>query len=190
MGVERVSKEELESILGKPATNQYVRFKLHGQSFIYHQIRKMIGSMVQMFQEDQDASFLDNSFTFNKTPIWLAPSNGLLLDRVTSGWPQIHFTGYNKKEDTPEPLNCTETELKAIADFKRDIIYPIVLQAEEKSKVFTQWLMAGREYNALSISKDPNFFSNWCNDDMVFNTEGNIDFEQLKFTKAEKDNEE
>ena len=64
------------------------------------------------------------------------------------------------------------------------------MQAEEKSKVFTQWLMAGREYNALSISKDPNFFSNWCNDDMVFNTEGNIDFEQLKFTKAEKDNEE
>jgi tRNA pseudouridine38-40 synthase len=85
MGVERVSKEELESILGNPATNQYVRFKLHGQSFIYHQIRKMIGSMVQMFQDDQDASFLDNAFTFNKTPIWLAPSNGLLLDRVTSG---------------------------------------------------------------------------------------------------------
>lgn len=83
MGVERVPKEELEAILGKPATNQYVRFRLHGQSFIYHQIRKMIGSLVQMFQEDQDSSFIDNAFTYNKTPVWLAPSQGLLLDRVS-----------------------------------------------------------------------------------------------------------
>lgn len=83
MQVDRVPKEELEQILGAPATNQYVKFKLHGQSFIYHQIRKMIGSLVQIFQEDHDASFLDNAFTFNKTPVWLAPSQGLLLDRVS-----------------------------------------------------------------------------------------------------------
>lgn len=84
MSVERVSKEELESILGKPSINQYVRFKLHGQSFIYHQIRKMIGSLVQIFQEEHDITFLENAFTFNKTPVWLAPSQGLLLDRVLS----------------------------------------------------------------------------------------------------------
>lgn len=82
MQVDRVSKEELEAILGKPSTNQYVKFKLHGQSFIYHQIRKMIGSLIQIFQEECDESFLDNAFTFNKTPVWLAPSQGLLLDRV------------------------------------------------------------------------------------------------------------
>ena len=82
MEVERVSKEELLQIWGKPTKSQYVRFKLHGQSFIYHQIRKMIGSMIQIFQEDNDEVFIDNAFTYNKTPVWLAPSQGLLLDRV------------------------------------------------------------------------------------------------------------
>lgn len=82
MEVDRVSNEELEKIIGRPAQNQYVKFKLHGQSFIYHQIRKMIGSLIQIFQEENDESFLDNAFTFNKTPVWLAPSQGLLLDRV------------------------------------------------------------------------------------------------------------
>jgi len=82
MEVERVSKEALEKIWGKPTANQYVIFRLHGQSFIYHQIRKMIGSMIQIFQEDNDEEFIVNSFTHNKTPVWLAPSQGLLLDRV------------------------------------------------------------------------------------------------------------
>ena len=82
MTVDRVPKDELERILGHASRNQYVRFKLHGQSFIYHQIRKMIGSLVQIFQEQHDETFLINAFTFNKTPVWLAPSQGLLLDRV------------------------------------------------------------------------------------------------------------
>lgn len=65
----------------------------------------------------------------------------------------------------------------------------MVLQAEEHSKVFTQWLTAGREYNSLS-SKDPNFYSSWCNDDMEFNTEGDLDISKLKFTKAEPVNDD
>ena len=89
MEVERISKEELEKIYGKPTKNQYVRFRIHGQSFIYHQIRKMVGSMIQIFQEDMDETFIDNSFTYNKTPIWLAPSQGLLLDRV--GYPNLDY---------------------------------------------------------------------------------------------------
>ncbi len=82
MEVERVSNEEIQKIWGKPTVNQYIRVKLHGQSFIYHQIRKMIGSMIQMFQENHDQDFIDNTFIQNKTPVWLAPSQGLLLDRV------------------------------------------------------------------------------------------------------------
>lgn len=82
MTVERVGGEELQAILGKAPANQYLRFRLHGQSFIYHQIRKMIGSLIQMVQEQMDDSFLDNTFIQNKQPIWLAPSQGLLLDHV------------------------------------------------------------------------------------------------------------
>ena len=82
MDVQRVSHEELEEIWGKKTSNQYVRFRLHGQSFIYHQIRKMVGSLIQLFQEGNDEEFIVNTFCLNKTPVWLAPSQGLLLDRV------------------------------------------------------------------------------------------------------------
>lgn len=82
MEVERVPSEELKEIMGEEEHDQYIRFKLHGQSFIYHQIRKMIGSLIQIYHQDLDESFLDNAFTYNKTPIWLAPSQGLLLDKV------------------------------------------------------------------------------------------------------------
>lgn len=184
MQVDRVPKEELEKILGAPSKNQYVKFKLHGQSFIYHQIRKMIGSLVQIFQEQHDEDFLVNAFTHNKTPVWLAPSQGLLLDRVIH-FNQIHFTAYNKKEDNPESLECTPEEVTAIEDFKREVVYPVVLKAEEDMKIFTQWMTVGREYNVLA-SKDPNFLSHWCNEDMVYAPDGNIVGKDLKFEKEEK----
>lgn len=82
MEVERLSQAELVQIWGKPTAGQYVIFRLHGQSFIYHQIRKMIGSLIQIFQEGNNEENIVNSFTHNKTPVWLAPSQGLLLDRV------------------------------------------------------------------------------------------------------------
>lgn len=98
---------------------------------------------------------------------------------------QIHFTAYNKKEDSPENLECSPEEVKAIADFKREIVYPVVLKAEEETKIFTQWLTAGRTYNAL-MSKDTNFMSHWCNDDMDYNLDGTIECKDPKFLKEEK----
>jgi tRNA pseudouridine38-40 synthase len=68
----------------EPAPKEdYIIIYLHGQSFLYHQIRKMIGSLLQLLQLDLGDAFLDT--TFQKTPskIWLAPSQGLLLDRVS-----------------------------------------------------------------------------------------------------------
>ena len=64
-------------------------------------------------------------------------------------------------------------------------MYPVVLKAEEDLKVFTQWLTVGREYNNL-MSKDTNFMSNWCNEDMVFAPDGNLEGKTLAFQKEEK----
>mgnify|MGYP002623221577 FL=1 len=83
---------------------KYIKFVIQGQSFIYHQIRKMIGIMIQIVHQDLPDQFLSNSFYNNAVQIWLAPPHGLLLDRVT-------FDGYNKKKDIPEPLDFTEEEV-------------------------------------------------------------------------------
>ena len=78
----------------------WVKVLLHGQSFIYNQIRKMIGMVISVFQNELDESFILNSFSQNVCPVWLAPSEGLLLDKVL-------FNGYNKKSDAPEILELT-----------------------------------------------------------------------------------
>lgn len=69
----------------EPAPKEdYIIIYLHGQSFLYHQIRKMVGSLLQLLQLDLGDNFLDATFQKTPTKIWLAPSQGLLLDRVNS----------------------------------------------------------------------------------------------------------
>ena len=69
--------------------NKYVLIKLLGQSFMYNQIRKMVGMLIYVFRNDIDTVFIENSFGKNVYDIWLAPSEGLLLD-------SIQFDAYNK----------------------------------------------------------------------------------------------
>ena len=42
----------------------------------------MIGGIVQVFQNDFPEDFIKNSFGSNIINIWLAPAEGLLLDRI------------------------------------------------------------------------------------------------------------
>ena len=63
--------------------NRFLLFKITGQSFIYHQIRKMIGSLIQICQLDLPETHIENAFTNNIVKVWLAPPQGLFLNRVT-----------------------------------------------------------------------------------------------------------
>lgn len=60
-------------------------------------IRKIMGAIAMTLSNDLPENFLDNSFFHNKIQIWLAPAEGLYLDRIA-------FDGYNLKEDKPETL--------------------------------------------------------------------------------------
>lgn len=61
---------------------EWLIFYLHGQSFLYHQIRKMIGSVAQSIHGVKEDNFIEMSFGKEKVDLWLAPSEGLLLERV------------------------------------------------------------------------------------------------------------
>lgn len=112
---------------------RFFRFRIRGQSFIYHQIRKMIGIMVQVIHEGLKDQFIDNSFFQNSVNIWLAPPQGLFLDRVT-------FDAYNRKNDIPEKLEFNQEEEDKLVDFKENVLYPVIIEAEAKNKTFTEWL--------------------------------------------------
>ena len=123
MNMNRFIKSTKVSILQDDGFEPLVKFELHGQSFIYHQIRNMIGSMVQLFQrpyslhyESKDPcvgikdipienleNLLGETFKHHKVRIWLAPSEGLYLQ-------DLYFSSYNLRKRIPETLQLTPEE--------------------------------------------------------------------------------
>jgi tRNA U38,U39,U40 pseudouridine synthase TruA len=63
-----------------PRAIEFVHFFLKGQAFLYNQIRKMIGCIIQMFRGNLDDDFMQNTFTDNYVNVCLAPGDGLLLE--------------------------------------------------------------------------------------------------------------
>lgn len=72
----------------------FIRFTLVGQSFIYHQIRKMIGLLIKICYEAlKGEETIDLAFGKERYDVYLAPGEGLYLNRMT-------FESYNKKKIT------------------------------------------------------------------------------------------
>ena len=61
---------------------QAIKFKIIGQSFLYNQIRKMIGFIVQICRDELDSKIIEHSFYSNKIDIPKAPAEGLYLYKV------------------------------------------------------------------------------------------------------------
>jgi tRNA pseudouridine38-40 synthase len=59
-----------------------IKFKLIGQSFLYNQIRKMIGAIIEVCRDLKDIDYFENSFMANKFDVPKAPAEGLYLYRV------------------------------------------------------------------------------------------------------------
>jgi tRNA pseudouridine38-40 synthase len=57
----------------------FLVFDITGQSFIYHQIRKMIGSIMMVIANNYPPSFINNTFFRNQIHMPLAPAEGLFL---------------------------------------------------------------------------------------------------------------
>ena len=79
-----VNKETFEVTSSEDAKAiEFVKFYLKGQSFLYNQIRKMIGSIVQVIHGSLDGEHhMKNSFSNNGVLIALSPGDGLMLEKV------------------------------------------------------------------------------------------------------------
>lgn len=62
----------------------FVRFTLVGQSFIYHQIRKMIGLLIKIcYEQLKGEDAIAAAFGKERYDVYLAPGEGLYLNRMT-----------------------------------------------------------------------------------------------------------
>lgn len=106
---------------------QWLSLKVHGQSFMMHQIRKMVGMAVLAVRCATPWSRFEESYSPARISIPKAPSLGLLLERPV-------FTNYNRR--AVENLNLEELNFskydKEVLAFKEDHIYRRIFELEEK----------------------------------------------------------
>ncbi|KAI0544340.1 pseudouridine synthase [Xylaria curta] len=110
---------------------EWLSLKVHGQSFMMHQIRKMVGMAVLAVRCATPWSRFEESYSPARISIPKAPSLGLLLERPV-------FDSYNRR--AVENLNLEELNFsnydKEIQAFKEEHIYRRIFELEEKENSF------------------------------------------------------
>ena len=123
---------------------EFVRIRLKGQSFLYNQIRKMVGAIVQAFRFDFDHTYIDNSLKHNSMKIPIAPGEGLMLNRVAyDHYNSIKDHRKSNKGEVSVP-DCPKLK-RELEDFRLDLVRFVGSQEREK-QVFARWL-AMLDYN-------------------------------------------
>lgn len=114
---------------------EFVQLTIKGQSFILHQIRKMVGMTIAVIRELQSKSYIQRTFESERVDVPKAPGLGLLLERV-------HYDLYDRKHaKTHEPLTDWGEAVEArVNEVKFDLITKEILTSELRHQSMLQWL--------------------------------------------------
>ncbi|XP_027149942.1 tRNA pseudouridine synthase A-like [Coffea eugenioides] len=113
---------------------EFVKCEVIGQSFMLHQIRKMIGLAVAIMRNIAPESLIETAFRQDvDINVPMAPEVGLYLD-------ECFFSSYNQKwKDSHEELSM-QTYAEEAEDFKMQYIYSHIASTEHKEGVVALWL--------------------------------------------------
>ncbi|KAG0253695.1 tRNA pseudouridine synthase 1 [Mortierella polycephala] len=112
---------------------EWLSLKVHGQSFMLHQIRKMVALVIMIIRTDTPMKLIPETFNANKINIPKAPSLGLLLERPV-------FEAYNRKiHGTHQPLEFDPYREEMDA-FKEKFIYEGIIKEELDFNRFDEYL--------------------------------------------------
>lgn len=114
---------------------EFAIMRVKGQSFMLHQIRKMIGLVIAIVRGYASKSTLERAFESKKLDIPRAPGLGLVLESV-------HYDWYNKKwsgDGVHDSLSWEDSKDKQ-EEFKRKHIYPNIIVREKYNKSMMHWL--------------------------------------------------
>ncbi|RYG55953.1 hypothetical protein EON66_04075, partial [archaeon] len=115
---------------------EYVKFTIVGQSFLYNQIRHMVGLAVDVVRGAAPPYFMDVAFSYGVVRLPLAPAEGLYLSHC-------NFISYDKKWAVP-PLRPLTYLIPAAEErltrFKEDVIWKHVHEVVLKQRPFHIYL--------------------------------------------------
>uniref|UniRef100_A0A8R1DLD1 Pseudouridylate synthase 1 homolog n=1 Tax=Caenorhabditis japonica TaxID=281687 RepID=A0A8R1DLD1_CAEJA len=114
---------------------EFVQLVIKGQSFVLHQIRKMVGMVITVIRELQLKSSIQRSFEGQRMDVPMAPGLGLLLERT-------HYDSFDRKnEKTHEALSdWGEIIEKEVDRTKFELITRDMLETELRSQGMLKWL--------------------------------------------------
>lgn len=126
------SKRTIKSFVVNPKPiiingTEWLSMKVHGQSFMMHQIRKMVGMMTLLVRCGADVNRIKDSYGPDKFSIPKVPGLGLLLERPV-------FDSYNELQATKhgrEKLDFGKFETE-MEEFKQREIYQRIFSEEER----------------------------------------------------------
>ncbi|KAL6717003.1 tRNA pseudouridine synthase 1 [Lecanora helva] len=115
---------------------EWLSLKVHGQSFMMHQIRKMVSMAALIVRCGCHEGRIQDSYMANKLSIPKAPSLGLLLERPV-------FDVYNERLEQfgRERIDFSRHE-KEMEEFKQRQIYERIFREEEESGCFHSFFTA------------------------------------------------
>ncbi|KAH0605191.1 uncharacterized protein H6S33_005173 [Morchella sextelata] len=125
---------------------EWVSLRVHGQSFMMHQIRKMVGMAMMVVRTGCPIERIEQTFRSRKITIPKAPSLGLLLEYPV-------FESYNKsavEAHSREPINFTLYS-KEIDAFREKMIYSKLFEDERNGNIYTGFV------HFLDSFKSPHF---------------------------------
>ncbi len=140
---------------------EWVSVRLWGQSFMLHQIRKMVGMVAMIIRTNSSLDVMNVSFTKTRFNIPKAPSVGLLLDRVV-------YKAFNERlermfgqrkqslKDQGHEVENGDCRIsfdkydEEMAAFRDAFIYPKVFAEDARENTFLDWMRSvdahGPEY--------------------------------------------
>jgi len=129
---------------------EFVKLTVHGQSFMLHQIRKMIGLAIGVVKGYCDESIFETVFIpcanrIDRLDLPRAPGLGLMLEHV-------NYKFYNDKfckNFQLKPIDWTRYTDQVEA-FRRDCILPHIVASEKNEGSMCQWLASLPRHNYLA----------------------------------------
>lgn len=110
---------------------EWLSVKVHGQSFMMHQIRKMVGLVMMAVRCGAPPDLIPQLFEHRKTSIGKAPGLGLHLEHPLFD----HYNDKIAKENGRDPLDFAKYK-EGIEEFRKEWIYGKIFEEEEKCGTF------------------------------------------------------
>ncbi|XP_017035649.1 pseudouridylate synthase 1 homolog isoform X3 [Drosophila kikkawai] len=131
-----------------PQGIEFVTLKVKGQSFMLHQIRKMVGLAIAIVRGNTTTESLERALTEERLDLPMAPGLGLVLDTV-------HYERYNDrygKDGIHNPLTWQAQEAQ-VQEFIEREIFSQIYKTEAEQRNMLDWI-GTLHYHSYDTRKD------------------------------------